>query len=290
MARGIVQSRPFIKQKRQQANSAMTRMAWFSQGKKMQKSEFLSFFLKKYVLIIAIILLLLLLGLFILKGTVYNPSYQIQTIQYPPSTRAKYENTELFVLASKFLRGKYYSALQVGGTTDLLSAVRGSYPFVRNATIKYQDSQTIAVDFEFYEPDFLIKLGEKRFWVWRGAITEELDPTRSLGQSAFVVDTPAYLSGTTSLSGFFAEVDYARYMNYLPMIQETFPTMQRFVYLAGSANFIIFDQSKMIFLHKEDVPHQLQKYRRLQQYFPNFSGVSEIDLGSLTQDKVIIRE
>lgn len=105
-----------------------------------------------------------------------------------------------------------------------------------------------------------------------------------------MVDTPAYLSGTTSLSGFFAEVDYARYMNYLPMIQETFPTMQRFVYLAGSANFIIFDQSKMIFLHKEDVPHQLQKYRRLQQYFPNFSGISEIDLGSLTQDKVIIRE
>ncbi|MDO4714398.1 MAG: hypothetical protein Q4B28_07335 [bacterium] len=59
------------------------------------------------------VILLLFLTIFILKGTRYNPTYQIQHIEYPPMTRAKYENTELFVLTSKYLRGKYYSAIQV---------------------------------------------------------------------------------------------------------------------------------------------------------------------------------
>lgn len=79
-------------------------------------------------------------------------------------------------------------------------------------------------------------------------------------------------------------------MQYLPLIQQTFPEMSRFVYLAGSPNFLVFENGKTIVLHKENLPHQIQKYHRLKQYFPNFAGTYEIDLGSLLENKVIVME
>ena len=66
--------------------------------------------------------------------------------------------------------------------------------------------------------------------------------------------------------------------------------MKRFVYLAGSSNFIIFEGNEMIFLHRDNVAFQLEKYLWLKKNFQIFAGVTEIDLGSLTQEKVIIRE
>lgn len=122
-----------------------------------------AFFFQKYFLIVLISLILLLFGTFLLKGTFYNPNYQIQTIDYPAATRVKYENTELFVLTSKLLRGQYYSALQIGGVGGLLSKIRQEYPFVRDVKVNLIDPQTVSVEYDFYEPDFLVKLGEKRF-------------------------------------------------------------------------------------------------------------------------------
>lgn len=290
MARGIVQSKPFIKQKSQQSDFNRSKIAGFSRKVNGKKVWFFSLLSQKYWAIIGIIVLLSFLTIYLLKGTIYNPSYQIKTINYTQKTRSKYENTELFVLASKFLRGKYYSTLKVGGESELLNRVKTEYPFVKNAKITYTNPQEISVDFSYIEPDFVVKLWEKKFWVRNDGFTDELQQNRTLGKTWFVVDTPGYLSGTTSLAGFFYDVGYERYKNHLPSIKETFPEMKRFVYLAGSSNFIIFEGNKMIFLHRDNVPFQLEKYLWLKKHFKNFSGITEIDLGSLTQEKVIIRE
>ena len=93
-----------------------------------------------------------------MKGTWYNPTYLIQKIEYSLETRKKYNNTELFVLASEFLRGKYYNALRVGGESELLDWVKTEYPFVSSAKIHFLGNQSIRVDFDFQEPDFLVKL------------------------------------------------------------------------------------------------------------------------------------
>lgn len=235
-----------------------------------------------------IILLSLFLVIFLLKGTWYNPSFLIQEIEYPAETRQKYENTELFVLASKFLRGKYYNTLRVGGESQLLEWVRKEYPFVRDVKLTFLGNQKVSVAFEYTEPDFLVKLGEKKFGVWEAGFFSELHSNRSLGQSWFLVDTPWYLSGTTSLSGFFYEVEYNRYRQYLPAIQEAFPRMTRFVYLAGSPSFVVFEDGKMIFLYRDEPLHQLQKLAWLQKYYDNYDKLTTIDLWSLTQEKVVV--
>ena len=104
------------------------------------------------------------------------------------------------------------------------------------------------------------------------------------------IDTPAYLSGTESLSGLFYEVNFERDEQDITVIKQTFTGIERFVYLAGSPNFIVFENGKTIYLHRDNLDYQLQKYLWLKNNYKNFAGIYEIDLGSQTQNRVIIKE
>lgn len=285
--RGIVQSKPFVKKSQKRLSSHTN---FFFSTKKRGKDQYslLFLFFKKWGALILIIFLSLLLGIFILKGTRYNPAYLIKKIEYSDTTRKNYGNTELFVLASKFLRGKYYNTLRVNWDKQLSDRVKKSYPFVESTKLTFQGNQTLKVDITFSEPEFLIKLGNKKFGIWEGGISDELDDQRSLGKTGFIVDTPSYLTGTTSLSGFFYEVNYQRYKDFLPAIQEAFPHMNRFVYLAGSPNFVIFEENKMIFLYRDNPLYQLQKLAWLRKYYADYKALTTIDLGSLTQEKIVV--
>lgn len=285
--RGIVQSKPFVKKSQKRLSSHTN---FFFSTKKRGKDQYslLFLFFKKWGALILIIFLSLLLGIFILKGTRYNPAYLIKKIEYSDTTRKNYGNTELFVLASKFLRGKYYNTLRVNWDKQLTDRVKKSYPFVESTKLTFQGNQTLKVDITFSEPEFLVKLGDKKFGIWEGGISDELDDQRSLGKTGFIVDTPSYLTGTTSLSGFFYEVNYQRYKDFLPAIQEAFPHMNRFVYLAGSPNFVIFEENKMIFLYRDNPLYQLQKLAWLRKYYADYKALTTIDLGSLTQEKIVV--
>jgi len=286
--RGLVQSKPFVRTSHRTITSR-TGLS-FSGSKRRGKDQIspIAIAMKKWWLIFAISIISLFLGIFLLKGTRYNPTYLIQNIEYPDETRHEYWNTELFVLSSKFLRGKYYNTLRVWWEWSLLNRVRTEYPFVKATHIDFLGNQTVSVIFDYYEPDFLIKIGNKKYWIWWNNITTELNNDWHLWQTSFIVDTPGYLSWTTSLSGFFYEVDFSRYKEYIPLILETFPNMDRFVYLAGSANFIVFENWKMIFLYRDDLVHQLQKYTWLKKYYDAFDTLATIDLWSLTQEKVVV--
>lgn len=248
----------------------------------------MNLFIQKWWTVILLIPISLLLLIFLFKGTRYNHNYLITNIEYSAETKAKYGNTELFVLASKFLRGKYYNTLRIGGEKKLLERVKKEYPFVKSANIQFLGNQKIKVDFDFVTPTFLVSMGEKKFGVWHNGISDELEPSRSLGKTGFTVETPQYLSGITTLSGFFYEVGYQRYKTNLPLLQQTFPNMSRFVYLAGSPNFVIFENKKMIFFHKDQLAFQLKKLQQLQTFYPDYTKLTHIDLGSLTQEKVIV--
>lgn len=286
--RGIVQSKPFVKRSQKRLSSGTN--LFFSTKKRRGKDQhsLLFLFLKKWGALILIIFLSLFLAIFLLKGTRYNPAYLIKKIEYSDETRKNYGNTELFVLASKFLRGKYYNTLRVNWEKQLTDWIKKSYPFVKSTKLTFQGDQTLKVDITFFEPEFLIKLGNKKFGIWEGGISDELDDQRSLGKTGFIVDTPSYLTGTTSLSGFFYEVDYQRYKDFLPAIQEAFPHMNRFVYLAGSASFVIFEENKMIFLYRDNPLYQLQKLAWLRKYYAEYKDLTTIDLGSLTQEKIVV--
>lgn len=140
------------------------------------------------------------MGLFFLKGTWYNPNYLIKDIEYTQETRSEYGNTELFVLTSKYLRGNYLNTIQVSKFTELLSKIREEYPFVRDIHVNYISPQKVTVDFDYTLPTLRIKLGGKLFGVRDKGLTSELKSERTLGQTGFIIDTPQYLTGITTLS------------------------------------------------------------------------------------------
>jgi hypothetical protein len=66
----------------------------------------------------------------------------------------------------------------------------------------------------------------------------------SLGRESFVIDTPQYLTGVTSLSGFFFEISLNDFQHIIPLMQEHVPNMNRFVYLVGSTRLAIFTDNE----------------------------------------------
>jgi len=286
--RGLVKSKPFTK-KINRWVAPKTGIS-FSVSKRRwrdQESPFIAMFKKWWVLVL-ISILSLILSIFLLKWTWYNPVYLIENIEYPEETKIEYWNTELFVLSSKFLRWKYYNTLRVWWEWSLLDWIRKEYPFVKDTHIEFLGNQTVRVDFDYYEPEYVVKLWEKKYGIRWNNVSTELDYRWNLWKSAFVIDTPWYLSWVTSLSWFFYEVDFEWYSENIPLIRESFPDLDRFVYLVWSSNFLVFENWKMIYLYKEDIPHQLQKYQWLKTHYDAFYSLATIDLWSLSQEKVVV--
>ncbi|MDR3168787.1 MAG: hypothetical protein LBU27_03360 [Candidatus Peribacteria bacterium] len=114
-----------------------------------------------------------------------------------------------------------------------------------------------------------------------------------LGAETFVVDTPQYLTGTTSLSGLFYEIPLETFLKIVPLIHEEIPNIVRFVYLAGSPRLALFtDNGQTLYLTVTTataLQEQFEKYHTLQERYQNFEKLQTIDLGSLDESKVIVR-
>ena len=120
MARGLVQPRPFVKKKSSTPSFSAGESSEAKELIPSKKTEFLLLVAKSYAGWIIVSIIWSYLDFFFLKGTWYNPNYLIQNITYSPETRAQYENTELFVLTSKYLRGQYLNTIQLGEKGKIL--------------------------------------------------------------------------------------------------------------------------------------------------------------------------
>jgi hypothetical protein len=115
-----------------------------------------------------------------------------------------------------------------------------------------------------------------------------------LGRDSFIVETPQYLTGTTSLNGFFFEISINNFTNLITVMQQEIPNMTRFVYLAGSSRLAIFTDNEQTlyfnFRNPDNLQEQFDKYHILQQQYANFDTIATMDLGSLDKTKVIVRK
>lgn len=109
-----------------------------------------------------------------------------------------------------------------------------------------------------------------------------------------MIDTPQYLSGLQTLSGFFFEIPVSTFQKAIPLLQEKFPTMSRFVYLAGSSRVAIFTSQEQTFYlniaSSDLLQKQFQKYDTLSQRYQDFDQLLSVDLGALDETKVIVRK
>lgn len=167
---------------------------------------------------------------------------------------------------------------------------------------------TLWVQLQYYEPKVLVQLNDKKYAIWDENTYVELKEGMLLWirvpteddpnpEQLLTIETPMYLSGTNSLSGFFFDVNLSDMIQILYLAHETFPDMKRFVYLAGSTRFAVFtSDDKTLYFNfpkwgsiEEQRNLQVSKYDILKEKYDKFSSVWTIDLWSLENNKAIIK-
>ena len=164
------------------------------------------------------------------------------------------------------------------------------------------------VQLQYYEPKVLVQLNDKKYAVWNETTYVELKEWMLLWirvpteddpnpEQLLTIETPMYLSGTNSLSGFFFDVSLSDMVQVLYLAHETFPDMKRFVYLAGSTRFAVFtSDDKTLYFNfpkwweiEDQRNLQVSKYNILKEKYDKFSSIWTIDLWSLENNKTIIK-
>lgn len=282
--RGIVQAKPFVKKKIKKIQHPNAYK--FTTNKK--KKQTFNFSKKNLGRVIAgSVVFVWILLLFFIRSLLFQQEDLIKIIHYDPLIQQQLNTTELLVQTSKALRGKYYHSFF--NSSDVLSQIQEEFPFVSKIKIESVGVNEVSVNLIFSEPVFTVLLWEIRYGVWQNGYTHELYSGSTLGLESFLVDTPFYASEVYSLQGFFYAVSPERYFRYIPLIQAQFPQMERFVYLVGSDNFVVFEGGQMIFFSKEKLEQQFQKHRWLKSYYPDYQKLYKIDLASFVDDKIVIQ-
>ena len=230
---------------------------------------------------------------FLIKKAFLKEEFLISKVEFSEETVSNYEDIELFDFLSKALQGKNYYEFQYFLKGSLLSQAQKITPFLENIDYQLMTGNTLGLDLQFQEPEFRLQIGDKKYGVRETTIEPLLD-TMQLGNEKFILYTPQYLSGTTSLSGFFYQISFLDLKGIIDYIQEEMPTMSQLMYFVGSKRFVIFTENQQEiyfdFTSKNDFLKQFEKYHLLQQYYPDKEALQVIDLGALDDTKVIVRK
>lgn len=232
--------------------------------------------------------------IFLIRGIFFKAEFTIKNVKRSEQTLQTYEDIDLFNIITREVKGNNYYMLKNFKKWDILDLVKESYPFVKSMDFQIETGNTLGINLNFIDPLFKIKLGEQEFWIWWEELFFAIQSGMNLGMESFTIDTPQYLTGTATLSGFFHQISLKDFSNIVPIIQENITNMNRFVYLAGSTRLAIFTNNEQVlyfnFQWPESLNEQLQKYHNLQQYYENFNKLASIDLWSLDETRVIVRK
>ena len=292
MSRGLVSTRPFTKKKRKASLKRMMSKTWISIPTVPLN---ISTKAKEILSRSAIITILLTFWfIFLIRGVFFKSEFTMNQVKWSEQTIATYEDIDLFNIIAREIRGNNYYMLKNFEKSAILDLTKASYPFVHDIQFQLETGNTLWINIEYTEPLFKVKLGEKEFWIRWEHQFYEIQSGMTLGHDSFIVDTPQYLTGISTLSGFFYQVRLIDFIHIIPLIQEHVPNMNRFVYLAGSTRFAIFtDNGQTLYFNfqgQESLNEQFEKYHNLQQYYKDFDRLTTIDLGSLDETKVIVRK
>lgn len=162
---------------------------------------------------------------------------------------------------------------------------------------------TLWIELLYYDPSVLVKLNDKKFAIRNENTYVELKEWMLLWirspdeEPLFLIETPQYLTGGTSLDWFFFEVSLAKMLEIISLAKAEFwNNMVRFVYLAWSTRFAIFtSDDKTLYFNfpewwniEQQRETQMFKYNILREKYPNFGKIEKLDLWALEENKAII--
>ena len=122
----------------------------------------------QYVRIFFIVIIFIYGIFFVINNTLLRPENYIQNISYWQYSVDMYDNPELYKQIWDLIRWENYFVVSKLKKRDILSQIQSGFVMVKGITITQPQKYWAAVQFEFYEPDILVKLGDKTFWVIDG--------------------------------------------------------------------------------------------------------------------------
>ena len=144
---------------------------------------------------------------------------------------------------------------------------------------------------DFYEPDIVIKLWDRRFAVmWD--YNYEIFSGNTIWDDIFYAELPQYTSWIDSLYWLFHEISQNQFIHDMHFFAEVFPDYERIVYLPWSSMTVVILKSWLrIYVNNQNsLAWQIENYNLIKQYYKEFDSLKSIDLWSLQWDKIIVNK
>lgn len=169
--------------------------------------------------------------------------------------------------------------------------LKKNYPSVSNIELSMMWDSAIYVDLDFQEPDLILKLQNKKFWLYWSTIIE-LSSGSKLSAWKKILFLPDYLSWAKALSGLFYRIPSAKLIEQIDTIQALLPNLEQITYLPWWEKTLVNMPKWQIlyFNNLIDIVEQVKYYNLLKSYYTDFAKIKEVDLWSSGKDKIIVRK
>lgn len=280
---GLVKSRPF-RRKRIHSNIS-------SQFKKKIKLVYPNFNIPiQYIWIVAIAIVFIYWIFFVINNTLLRPDNYIQNISYGKYSVDMYDNPELYKKIWDLIRWENYFVVSKFKKREILSQLKSEFIMVKNITIVQPEKYGASVQLDFYEPDIVIKLWDKKFWVINGQDFEIFSGNR-IWEDTFFVELPQYASGSQSIYWLFFEIPYIKFLDDMSTIADNFPNYKRIVYLPWASMTAVFtDRDQRVYINNQNsITWQIELFNNLTTFYKDASSLKIIDLWSLENNMIIVQ-
>lgn len=228
---------------------------------------------------------------FVIKNTFFKKENYIQNLSYSKESVDKFNDPTLYSAISKILKWENYYVVWKLKRASILKTIQDEFPVVRNMKVVKSAPYSAAVWIDFYEPDIIIKLGDRRFAVmWD--YSYEIFSWNTIWDGIFYAELPQYVSGIDSLYGLFHEINQNQFIHDMHFFADAFPDYERIVYLPWSSMTVVILKSWLrIYINNQNsLEWQVENYNLIKQYYKDFYSLKTIDLGSLQWDKIIVNK
>lgn len=244
----------------------------------------------QYVRIFFIVIIFIYGIFFVINNTLLRPENYIQNISYWQYSADMYDNPELYKQIWDLIRWENYFVVSKLKKRDILSQIQSGFVMIKGITITQPQKYWAAVQFEFYEPDILVKLWDKTFWVIDG-VDFEIFSGNLIWSDSFYVELPQYTSGIDSLYGLFYEIPYDKFLYDMKTIAMWFTGYNRLVYLPWAMMTAVFlDGDKRVYINNQNsITWQIDLYNYLNSFYKDYNSLKIIDLWSLENNMIIVQ-
>lgn len=228
---------------------------------------------------------------FIIKNTFFKKENYIQNLSYSKESVEKINDPNLYSAISKALKWENYYIVWKLKRKSILRTIQNEFPIVRNMKIVKSGPYSAAVWIDFYDPEIIIKLWDRRFAVmWD--YNYEIFSGNTIWDDIFYAELPQYVSWIDSLYWLFHEISQNQFIHDMTFFAQSFPGYKRIVYLPWSfMTVVILDSWQRIYINNQNsLTWQIENYNLIKQYYKDFYSLKTIDLWSLQWDKIIVNK